>query len=44
MYDPSIDCVVSPECENNQWDKKEQCLMTESMDFFKIRQKTFIQK
>lgn len=44
MYDPSIDCAVSPECENNQWDKKERCLMTASMDFFDIRKKVFVQK
>ena len=34
MYDPSIDCVVSPECENNQWDKKEPMLNDRINGFF----------
>lgn len=44
MYIPDADCKVSMECNNNQWDKKEKCLMTEIMGFYDIRNKKFIQE
>ena len=44
MYDESVKCPVSPECQNNQWNKTEECLMTNSMDYFKIKNKHYIQE
>lgn len=44
MYDESVKSPVSPECQNNQWNKTEECLMTNSMDYFKIKNKHYIQE
>ena len=34
---------MTEECKENQWDKKERCLMTESIRYFRMNEKTFIQ-
>lgn len=37
------DDITSEECLFNQWDKKEKCLMTESLRYYRIKDKTYIQ-
>lgn len=44
IYDTSIDCKVTEDCANRQWEKAEDCLMTKAMDFYNIRHKTYIEK
>jgi hypothetical protein len=34
---------MSEECLNNQWEKQDICLMTESMKFLKVHGKNIIQ-
>lgn len=42
LYTP--DDKTTEECLYNQWEKTEQCLMTEAMKHFQIKDKEYIQK
>ena len=42
-YEQDPPFIMSDECLNNQWEKQDICLMTESMKFFKVHGKNITQ-